>query len=122
MLVGFLNFLLAIVFIIGLLLIVNELIEVTFILGAFGFILVISSALLFGLINNFITNDMKILILLIIAYFILNMIISIFLSKKDIKNKALKRIVYSGVVVSWLFNFYLSTTCVWNILKAYIRS
>ncbi|WP_245161266.1 permease [Clostridium perfringens] len=116
------NFLLAIVFIIGLLLIVNELIEVTFILGAFGFILVISSALLFGLINNFITNDMKILILLIIAYFILNMIISIFLSKKDIKNKALKRIVYSGVVVSWLFNFYLSTTCVWNILKAYIRS
>lgn len=122
MLLGFLNFLLAIVFIIGLLLIVNELIEVTFILGAFGFILVISSALLFGLINNFITNDMKILILLIIAYFILNMIISIFLSKKDIKNKALKRIVYSGVVVSWLFNFYLSTTCVWNILKAYIRS
>ncbi|MBO3421197.1 permease [Clostridium perfringens] len=122
MLVGFLNFLLAIVFIIGLLLIINELIEVTFILGAFGFILVISSALLFGLINNFITNDMKILILLIIAYFILNMIISIFLSKKDIKNKALKRIVYSGVVVSWLFNFYLSTTCVWNILKAYIRS
>lgn len=122
MIVGFLNFLLAIVFIIGLLLIVNELIEVTFILGAFGFILVISSALLFGLINNFITNDMKILILLIIAYFILNMIISIFLSKKDIKNKALKRIVYSGVVVSWLFNFYLSTTCVWNILKAYIRS
>ncbi|WP_283697373.1 permease [Clostridium perfringens] len=122
MLLGFLNFLLAIVFIIGLLLIVNELIEVTFILGAFGFILVISSALLFGLINNFITNDMKILILLIIAYFILNMIISIFLSKKDIKNKVLKRIVYSGVVVSWLFNFYLSTTCVWNILKAYIRS
>lgn len=122
MLVGFLNFLLAIVFIIGLLLIVNELIEVTFILGAFGFILVISSALLFGLINNFITNDMKILILLIIAYFILNMLLSIFLSKKDIKNKALKKIVYSGVVVSWLFNFYLSTTCVWNILKAYIRS
>lgn len=122
MLVGFLNFLLGIVFILGLLLIVNELIEVTFILGAFGFILVISSALLFGLINNFITNDMKILILLIIAYFISNMIISIFLSKKDIKNKVLKRIVYSGVVVSWLFNFYLSTTCVVNILKAYIRS
>lgn len=73
MIVGFLNFLLIIIFIIGLILIVNEFIEITFILGAFGFILVINSILLFGLINSFTTNDMKILILLIILYFILKL-------------------------------------------------
>ncbi|WP_283697875.1 permease [Clostridium perfringens] len=122
MIVGFLNFLLIIVFIIGLILIVNEFIEITFILGAFGFILVINSVLLFGLINSFTTNDMKVLILLVILYFILNMILSIFLSKKDINNIVLKRIVYGVLIVSWLFNFYLSTTCVGNILEAYIRS
>lgn len=122
MIVGFLNFLLIIVFIIGLILIVNEFIEITFILGAFGFILVINSVLLFGLINSFTTNDMKTLILLVILYFILNMILSIFLSKKDINNIVLKRIVYGVLIVSCLFNFYLSTTCVGNILEAYIRS
>ena len=78
MLVGFLNFLLIIVLVTGLIIIMHELSDPSFrLIGITGLILTSSSILLLGLINNFISRDMKLFVLSSILYIFLDIIISI---------------------------------------------
>lgn len=123
MVVGFLNFLLIIVLGIGLIIIMNELSDPSFrLIGITGLILTSSSILLLGLINNFISSDMKLFILSSILYIFLDIIISIFLLRKEIKNKILKNIIWGSLIISWLFSLYLIIICLGNIILAYLRS
>ena len=123
MVVGFLNFLLIITLIIGLIIIMNELSDPSFrLIGITGLILTSSSILLLGLINNFISSDMKLFILSSILYIFLDIIISIFLLRKEIKNKILKNIIWGSLIISWLFSLYLIIICLGNIILAYLRS
>lgn len=123
MIIGFLNFLLIITLIIGLIIIINELSDPSFILiGITGFILISSSILLLGLINNFISSDMKLCILSSILYIFLDIFISIFLLRKEIKNRILKNIIWGSLIISWLFSLYLIIICLGNIILAYLRS
>lgn len=123
MIVGFLNFLLIITLIIGLIIIIRELYDPSFILiGITGLILTSSSILLLGLINNFISNDMKLFVLSSILYIFLDIIISIFLLRKEIKNKILKNIIWGSLIISWLFSIYLMIICLGNIILAYLGS
>lgn len=123
MVIGFLNFLLIIVLFIGLGITIRELYEPSFILiGITGFILTSSSILLLGLINNFISNDMKLFVLSSIAYIFLDIVISIFLLRKEIKNRIFKKIIWGSLIISWLFSFYLIITCLGNIILDYLRS
>lgn len=123
MIVGFLNFLLIITLIIGLIIIMNELSDPSFrLIGIAGFILTSSSILLLGLINNFISSDMKLFILSSILYIFLDIFISIFLLRKEIKNRILKNIIWGSLIISWLFSLYLIIICLGNIILAYLRS
>ena len=123
MIVGFLNFLLIITLIIGLIIIMNELSDPSFrLIGITGLILTSSSILLLGLINNFISSDMKLFVLSSILYIFLDIIISIFLLRKEIKNKILKNIIWGSLIISWLFSLYLIIICLGNIILAYLRS
>lgn len=123
MIVGFLNFLLIITLIIGLIIIMNELSDPSFrLIGITGFILTSSSILLLGLINNFISSDMKLFILSSILYIFLDIFISIFLLRKEIKNRILKNIIWGSLIISWLFSLYLIIICLGNIILAYLRS
>lgn len=121
MVMGFLNFLLIIVLVIGLIITMCELYDPSFILIT-GLILTSSSILLLGLINNFTSNDVKLFILLVIAYVILNFIVSIFLLRKESRNRIFKKIIWGSLIISWLFGFYLIITCLGNIILAYLRS
>ncbi|EDT72345.1 hypothetical protein CJD_1868 [Clostridium perfringens D str. JGS1721] len=118
MIIGFLNFLLIITLIIGLSIAIHELYTHSFT----GFILTSSSIILLGLINNFVSNDMKLFILSSIVYIFLDIFISIFLLRKEIKNRILKNIIWGSLIISWLFSFYLIIICLGNIILAYIRS
>ena len=123
MIVGFLNFLLIITLIIGLIIIIRELYDPSFILiGITGLILTSSSIILLGLINNFISNDMKLFVLSSILYIFLDIIISIFLLRKEIKNKIFKNIIWGSLIISWLFSIYLMIICLGNIILAFFRS
>lgn len=123
MIVGFLNFLLIITLIIGLIIIMNELSDPSFrLIGITGLILTSSSILLLGLINNFISSDMKLFILSSILYIFLDIFISIFLLRKEIKNRILKNIIWGSLIISWLFSLYLIIICLGNIILAYLRS
>lgn len=123
MVVGFLNFLLIITLIIGLIIIMNELSDPSFrLIGITGLILTSSSILLLGLINNFISSDMKLFILSSILYIFLDIFISIFLLRKEIKNRILKNIIWGSLIISWLFSLYLIIICLGNIILAYLRS
>ncbi len=123
MVVGFLNFLLIITLIIGLIIIMNELSDPSFrLIEITGFILTSSSILLLGLINNFISSDMKLFILSSILYIFLDIFISIFLLRKEIKNRILKNIIWGSLIISWLFSLYLIIICLGNIILAYLRS
>ncbi|HAT4216003.1 TPA: permease [Clostridium perfringens] len=123
MVVGFLNFLLIITLIIGLIIIMNELSDPSFrLIGITGLILTSSSILLLGLINNFISSDMKLFILSSIVYIFLDIFISIFLFRKEIKNRILKNIIWGSLIISWLFSFYLVIICLGNIILAYFGS
>ncbi|MGM8299650.1 permease [Clostridium perfringens] len=123
MVIGFLNFLLIIVLFIGLIIIIHELCEPSFILiGIAGLILISSSILLLGLINNFISNDMKLFVLSSIAYIFLDIVISIFLLRKEIKNRIFKKIIWGSLIISWLFSIYLMIICLGNIILDYLRS
>lgn len=120
---GFFNFLLIIVLVIGLIITMRELYDPSFILIEItGLILTSSSILLLGLINNFISNDMKLFVLLSIAYLFLDIVISIFLLRKEIKNRIFKKIIWGSLIISWLFGFYLTITCLGNTILAYLRS
>lgn len=85
-------------------------------------ILTSSSILLLGLINNFISNDMKLFVLSSILYIFLDIIISIFLLRKEIKNKIFKNIIWGSLIISWLFSLYLIIICLGNIILAFFRS
>lgn len=123
MIVGFLNFLLIIVLVTGLIIIMHELSDPSFrLIGITGLILTSSSILLLGLINNFISSDMKLFVLSSILYIFLDIIISIFLLRKEIKNKILKNIIWGSLIISWLFSIYLMIICLGNIILAYLRS
>ena len=123
MIVGFLNFLLIIVLVTGLIIIIHELSDPSFrLIGITGLILTSSSILLLGLINNFISSDMKLFVLSSILYIFLDIIISIFLLRKEIKNKILKNIIWGSLIISWLFSIYLMIICLGNIILAYLRS
>ena len=123
MVVGFLNFLLIIVLGIGLIIIMNELSDPSFrLIGITGLILTSSSILLLGLINNFISSDMKLFVLLSILYIFLDIIISIFLLRKEIKNRIFKNIIWGSLIISWLFSLYLIIICLGNIILAFFRS
>ena len=123
MFVGFLNFLLIIVLVTGLIIIMHELSEPSFrLIGITGLILTSSSILLLGLINNFISRDMKLFVLSSILYIFLDIIISIFLLRKEIKNKILKNIIWGSLIISWLFSVYLMIICLGNIILAFFRS
>ena len=123
MLVGFLNFLLIIVLVTGLIIIMHELSDPSFrLIGITSLILTSSSILLLGLINNFISNDMKLFVLLSILYIFLDIIISIFLLRKEIKNKIFKNIIWCSLIISWLFSLYLIIICLGNIILAFFRS
>ena len=123
MLVGFLNFLLIIVLVTGLIIIMHELSDPSFrLIGITGLILTSSSILLLGLINNFISRDMKLFVLSSILYIFLDIIISIFLLRKDINNKIFKNIIWGSLIISWLFSLYLIIICLGNIILAYLRS
>ena len=117
MLVGFLNFLLIITLIIGLSIAIHEVYTPSFT----GFILTSSSILLLGLINNFISNDVKLFVLFSIAYIFLDIIISVFLLKKEIKNRIFKNIIWGSLIISWLFGIYLIIICLGNIILAFFR-
>lgn len=118
-----LDFLLIITLIIGLIIIMNELSDPSFrLIGITGFILTSSSILLLGLINNFISSDMKLFILSSILYIFLDIFISIFLLRKEIKNRILKNIIWGSLIISWLFSLYLIIICLGNIILAYLRS
>ncbi|HBC2034687.1 TPA: permease [Clostridium perfringens] len=123
MFVGFLNFLLIIVLVTGLIIIMHELSDPSFrLIGITGLILTSSSILLLGLINNFISNDMKLFVLPSILYIFLDIIISIFLLRKEIKNKIFKNIIWCSLIISWLFSLYLIIICLGNIILAFFRS
>ena len=123
MVVGFLNFLLIITLIIGLIIIMNELSDPSFrLIGITGLILTSSSILLLGLINNFISSDMKLFVLSSILYIFLDIFISIFLLRKEIKNRILKNIIWGSLIISWLFSLYLIIICLGNIILEYLRS
>lgn len=123
MVVGFLNFLLIITLIIGLIIIMNELSDPSFrLIGITGLILTSSSILLLGLINNFISSNMKLFVSSSILYIFLDIIISIFLLRKEIKNRILKNIIWGSLIISWLFSIYLIIICLGNIILAYLRS
>lgn len=123
MFVGFLNFLLIIVLVTGLIIIMHELSDPSFrLIGITGLILTSSSILLLGLINNFISRDMKLFVLSSILYIFLDIIISIFLLRKEIKNKILKNIIWGSLIISWLFSVYLMIICLGNIILAFFRS
>ncbi|PWW90754.1 permease [Clostridium perfringens] len=123
MLVGFLNFLLIIVLGTGLMIIMHELSDPSFrLIGITGLILTSSSILLLGLINNFISRDMKLFVLSSILYIFLDIIISIFLLRKEIKNKIFKNIIWGSLIISWLFSIYLMIICLGNIILSYIGS
>ena len=121
--IGFFNFLLIITLIIGLIIIMNELSDPSFrLIGITGLILTSSSIILLGLINNFISNDMKLFVLSSILYIFLDIIISIFLLRRKIKNKILKNIILGSLIISWLFSIYLMIICLGNIILAYFGS
>lgn len=121
--IGFLNFLLIITLVIGVIIIINELNDPSFILmGITGLILTSSSIILLGLINNFISSDMKLFVLSSILYIFLDIIISIFLLRRKIKNKILKNIIWGSLIISWLFSIYLMIICLGNIILAYFGS
>ena len=123
MIIGFLNFLLIITLVIGVIIIINELNDPSFILmGITGLILTSSSIILLGLINNFISSDMKLFVLSSILYIFLDIIISIFLLRRKIKNKILKNIIWGSLIISWLFSIYLMIICLGNIILAYFGS
>ena len=123
MVVGFLNFLLIIVLGIGLIIIMNELSDPSFrLIGITGLILTSSSILLLGLINNFISSDMKLFVLSSILYIFLDIIISIFSLRRKSKNKILKNIIWVSLIISWLFSIYLMIICLGNIILAYFGS
>lgn len=123
MLVGFLNFLLIIVLGTGLIIIMHELSDPSFrLIGITGLILTSSSILLLGLINNFISRDMKLFVLSSILYIFLDIIISIFLLRKEIKNKIFKNIIWGSLIISWLFSIYLMIICLGNIILSYLGS
>ena len=123
MIIGFLNFLLIITLVIGVIIIINEINDPSFILiGITGLILTSSSIILLGLINNFISNDMKLFVLSSILYIFLDIIISIFLLRRKIKNKILKNIILGSLIISWLFSIYLMIICLGNIILAYFGS
>ena len=123
MIIGFFNFLLIITLIIGLIIIMNELSDPSFrLIGITGLILTSSSIILLGLINNFISNDMKLFVLSSILYIFLDIIISIFLLRRKIKNKILKNIILGSLIISWLFSIYLMIICLGNIILAYFGS
>lgn len=123
MLVGFLNFLLIIVLGTGLMIIMHELSDPSFrLIGITGLILTSSSILLLGLINNFISRDMKLFVLSSILYIFLDIIISIFLLRKEIKNKIFKNIIWGSLIISWLFSIYLMIICLGNIILSYLGS
>ena len=123
MVIGFFNFLLIITLIIGLIIIMNELSDPSFrLIGITGLILTSSSILLLGLINNFISSDMKLFVLSSILYIFLDIIISIFLLRRKIKNKILKNIILGSLIISWLFSIYLMIICLGNIILAYFGS
>ena len=121
--IGFLNFLLIITLVIGVIIIINEINDPSFILiGITGLILTSSSIILLGLINNFISNNMKLFLLSSILYIFLDIIISIFLLRRKIKNKILKNIIWGSLIISWLFSIYLMIICLGNIILAYFGS
>ena len=121
--IGFLNFLLIITLVIGVIIIINEINDPSFILiGITGLILTSSSIILLGLINNFISNNMKLFVLSSILYIFLDIIISIFLLRRKIKNKILKNIIWGSLIISWLFSIYLMIICLGNIILAYFGS
>ena len=123
MIIGFLNFLLIITLVIGVIIIINEINDPSFILiGITGLILTSSSIILLGLINNFISNNMKLFLLSSILYIFLDIIISIFLLRRKIKNKILKNIIWGSLIISWLFSIYLMIICLGNIILAYFGS
>lgn len=121
--IGFLNFLLIITLVIGVIIIINEINDPSFILiGITGLILTSSSIILLGLINNFISSDMKLFVLSSMLYIFLDIIISIFLLRRKIKNKILKNIILGSLIISWLFSIYLMIICLGNIILAYFGS
>ena len=123
MIIGFLNFLLIITLVIGVIIIINEINDPSFILiGITGLILTSSSIILLGLINNFISSDMKLFVLSSMLYIFLDIIISIFLLRRKIKNKILKNIILGSLIISWLFSIYLMIICLGNIILAYFGS
>ena len=123
MIIGFLNFLLIITLVIGVIIIINEINDPSFILiGITGLILTSSSIILLGLINNFISNNMKLFLFSSILYIFLDIIISIFLLRRKIKNKILKNIIWGSLIISWLFSIYLMIICLGNIILAYFGS
>ena len=123
MIIGFLNFLLIITLVIGVIIIINEINDPSFILiGITGLILTSSSIILLGLINNFISSDMKLFVLSSILYIFLDIIISIFSFRRKIKNKILKNIIWGSLIISWLFSIYLMIICLGNIILAYFGS
>ncbi|TPF98651.1 permease, partial [Clostridium perfringens A] len=68
------------------------------------------------------SSDMKLFVLLSILYIFLDIIISIFLLRKEIKNRIFKNIIWGSLIISWLFSLYLIIICLGNIILAFFRS